>query len=146
MAKIRTLVFGGAVGATLTYFFDPRMGAERRARLQDQLNAAVERGRRELDQRTRQLQRRALSAVSDLTQAAVPVVEGDLTVLSRVESVLYAMPGFPMSAVEAEVVDGRVMLRGEVESAEQASDIVRTALQVRNVTEVENLLRVRGAS
>jgi osmotically-inducible protein OsmY len=146
MAKIRTLVIGGAVGAALTYLFDPERGPERRDQLRGQVGSALARGKQELNRQMRQLRTGARVAVAELQAATDPGHEDDLTVLSRVESVLYAMPAFPRSSVEAEVVDGRLILRGDVESAELAREIVETASQVRSVTSVENLLRVRTES
>ena len=49
MTRLRTMVVSGAVGAALVYLFDPERGRARRARLRDQLDAAVRRGRRDLD-------------------------------------------------------------------------------------------------
>jgi len=142
MARVRTLMIGGAVGAALTYLLDPERGFERRARLLGGVGSALARSRQELNRRARQLQSRAGVAVE--LQAAGPV--DDLTVLSRVESVLHAIPEFPRSSVEAEVVDGRLILRGDVRSARLAREIVETASQVRSVASVENLLRVRTES
>ena len=144
MAKIRHLVIGGAIGAGVTYFLDPELGPGRRARLQSQFGATLSRGKRELDRAARQLQGRAQGAVAQLQAAAAPAREDDLTLLSRVESVLHAVPGFPRSTVEAEVVDSRLILRGEVDSADQAREIVQAASQIRNVAAVESLLQVRG--
>ena len=146
MAKIRTLVIGGAVGAALTYLFDPERGPERRDHLRGQVGLALARGKRELDRQARHLRTGARVAVAELRAATDPGHEDDLTVLSRVESVLYSMPAFPRSSIEAEVVDGRLVLRGDVESAELAREIVETASQVRSVASVENLLRVRTES
>jgi osmotically-inducible protein OsmY len=145
MARIRTLLIGSAVGAAAAYFFDPDLGSARRARLQDELGARVREGRRTLEGAARQLQGRAQGAVAELDTGA-PWDDDDLTVLSRVESVLYGMPGFPRGAVETEVVDGRLVLRGEVASPEQERDIVELASHVRGVAEVESLLRVPGPS
>lgn len=143
MAKIRHLVIGGAIGAGVTYFFDPELGPGRRARLQSQFGATLSRGKCELDRAARQLQGRAQGAVAQLQAAAAPAREDDLTLLSRVESVLHAVPGFPRTTVEAEVVDSRLILRGEVDSADQAREIVQAASQIRNVAAVESLLQVR---
>ena len=142
MPRVRTLMIGGAVGAALTYLLDPERGFERRARLLGGVGSALARGRQRLNRRARQLQSGAGVAVE--LQAAGPV--DDLTVLSRVESVLHAIPEFPRSSVEAEVVDGRLVLRGDVGSAQLAREIVETASQVRSVASVENLLRVRTES
>ena len=142
MARVRTLMIGGAVGAALTYLLDPERGFERRARLLNGVGSALARGKQELNRRSRQLSSGA-GVVVEL-QAAGPL--DDLTVLSRVESVLHAIPDFPRSSVEAEVVDGRLVLRGDVGSAKLAREIVDTASQVRSVASVENLLRVRTES
>jgi len=146
MAKIRTLVIGGAVGAALTYFFDAELGPGRRAQVKDLVGAALDRGRRELSRQARQLQQRSPSAVAELAAGGATGPEDDLTVLSRVESILYAMPDYPRSNIEAEVVGSRLTLRGEVESAELAREIVETASHVRSVASVENLLQVKGGA
>jgi osmotically-inducible protein OsmY len=71
--------------------------------------------------------------------------DDDLTVLNRVESVLFGMPDFPKGAINAEVVDGRLMLRGEVTSEEQGREIVEAASRIKGVASVESLLHVPGA-
>jgi hypothetical protein len=130
MAKIRSLVLGGLVGAAVAYLFDPDLGAARRARLRDQLGAAG----RTLQERT-------------LGPSAEPGGEGpadDLTVLSRVESVLYALPDVPRGSLSLEVVGGRLVLRGEVENEALASRIVTAAAGVPGVASVESLLHTPG--
>jgi len=144
MARIRTLVIGGAVGAALTYFLDAELGPARRAQLKELAAAAINRGRDELNRQTRQLQDTSRAAIAQLQAGGAPGPEDDLTVLSRVESILHAMPDFPRSSVEAEVVGGRLILRGEVETADLAREIVETASHVRSVASVQNLLQVRG--
>ena len=145
MAKIRNLVIGGAVGVAVTYFFDPERGSSRRAELQEQIGAYLRRSVDRIDNAARQVQRRPRAGAQLKPADLRPLPEEDLTLLSRVESVLLAMPGFPKSSVEAEVSNGRLTLRGEVASADQAQEIVEAASRVRNVGEVENQLRVRSA-
>src|SRR5262249_26485736 len=106
MARIRTLLIGSAVGAAGAYCFDPDLGSAGRARLQDEIIATIREGRHGLERAVHQLQDRAHGAVAELDSPA-PWDEDDLTVLSRVESVLYSIPGFPRGSIEAEVVDGR---------------------------------------
>lgn len=145
MARIRTLLIGSAVGAAAAYFFDPDLGSARRARLQDEIGARLREGKRGLDRVARQLQDRAPGGLAQLDTAA-PWDDDDLTVLTRVESVLFSIPGFPKGAIETEVVDGRLVLRGEVASPEQERDIVEVASHVKGVAEVESLLRVSGTA
>lgn len=131
----------GAVGAALGYFLDPALGRARRERLQAQLGAALERGRREVERVTGRVPDRARGLTPELDP---PPADDDLTVLSRVESVLLEMPGFPRESVELEVAGGRLVLRGEVPSAEQAEEIAAAATRVRGVASVENRLRQPG--
>lgn len=143
MAKLRTVVIAGTLGAALAYLFDPERGRGRRARLQDQLGAAVRRGRRGLEGTARQLQDGARGTTAELTPGRSRG-EDDLTVLARVQSQVFGMPDFPKGRVDAEVTDGRLVLRGEVESEEQAERIVRAADGVPGVREVESLLHRPG--
>lgn len=145
MARIRSLLIGGAVGAAAAYFFDPDHGAARRARLQDQVGARAREGRRSLDRAVQQLTDRAQGAVAQLEAGSrVPRDDDDLTVLSRVESTLFGMRDFPKGAIDAEVVDGQLVLRGEVASEEQEREIVEAAGRVRGVAAVESLLHLPG--
>lgn len=145
MARLRTIVVSGALGAALAYLFDPEMGSTRRARLLDQLGGAVRQGRRELDRTARRIENGARGAVAQFDKADRPAPTDDLTVLSRVESVLFGMPDFPRGSVNAEVVDGRLILRGEVKDDEQAREIVQAATRVGGVVAVESLLHPPGA-
>ena len=142
MPRIRNLVIGGAIGAATAYFFDPELGPARRARLQEDLAVQLRGGRREVERMVRELQGRASGAVALLEPGAPR--EDDLTVLSRVESVLFAIPGFPRGAVEAEVVDGALVLRGQVAGEGQEREIVEAAGRVPGVASVESRLRTPG--
>jgi osmotically-inducible protein OsmY len=131
--RIRNLLIGVGIGATLVYFFDPDGGRARRVRLQDQLEGAL-----------RQVQEGYRGAAAQLEAAPASGPEDDLTVLSRVESVLFGAPGFPRESVEAEVVDGVLTLRGEVPSEEEERQVVEAASRIRGVVAVESLLHLRG--
>jgi osmotically-inducible protein OsmY len=145
--RIRTLLIGAGIGAALLYLFDPERGRARRARLQDQAGARVRRARRQLEGTARQLRDGYQGAAAQLeaASAAGPAgPEDDLTVLSRVESVLFGAPGFPKETVEAEVVDGVLTLRGEVPSEEEGRQIVEAASRIKGVAAVESLLHLPG--
>src|SRR5438105_3758241 len=138
--KINDLLIGGALGAALAYYLDPDEGAGRRGRLQDQLGARARDGRWALERTGRQLRAGTAGAVIQLETAVLGEPEDDLIVLSRVESVLFAMPAFPRRTVGAEVVGGRLTLRGEVAGDEDAREICEAAARVRGVVAVENLM------
>jgi HSP20 family molecular chaperone IbpA len=143
MQRMRSVLIGGVVGAAAAYFFDPELGPARRARLQDELGARLREGRRTLEGAAQQLQDRTWGAVAPLE--ASPRADDDLTVLSRVESILFGMPGFPKGAIDAEVVGGRLVLRGEVASEEQAREIVEAASRIQGVAAVESMLHTPDA-
>jgi osmotically-inducible protein OsmY len=142
--KIRNLLIGGALGAALVYFLDPEQGRGRRARLQDQFGARLRDGQRSLERTARRLRDSAQGAVAQLESASPGEPEDDLTILSRVESVLFGMPGFPKRSVNAEVVQGGLTLRGEVMTEEEARAVVEAASRVRGVVAVESLLHLPG--
>jgi gas vesicle protein len=143
MPRIRNLLIGGVVGAATAYFFDPELGPGRRARLQDEVGARLREGRRSVDRAARQLQDRTRGAVAQLESSGRP--DDDLTVLSRVESAILGLPGLPRGAVDVEVVDGGLVLRGEVASEEQERELVETATHVQGVRTVRSQLRLPDA-
>jgi len=133
MLRIRSLLIAGAVGAAAAYFLDPEHGASRRARLQAQAqDLALE------------AQDRARSALARLDVPLVSRPDDDLSLLTRVERALLGLPELRRGAVETEVIDGQVVLRGEVGSAEQERELVEAAGRVAGVTAVESQLQVAG--
>ena len=137
MARFRSLLIGGVVGAAATYFFDPELGPARRARLQEQLGAGLRDGQQLVERSVRQLQER----VEGLPSARE---DDDLTVLGRVERALLEVPGLARRSVDAEVIDGQLVLRGEVASTEQEREVIEAASGVAGVTGVESRLRLPG--
>jgi hyperosmotically inducible periplasmic protein len=133
MARIRNLLIGGAVGAVAAYFLDPDEGAVRRARVQGRIERLAQ-----------ELQDRVQAAVGQLGAPATALPDDDLSVLNRVESALKGLPDLRRGSVETEVVDGQVVLRGEVASAELERELVDAAGRVPGVAGVESLLQVSG--
>ncbi|HYW27075.1 MAG TPA: BON domain-containing protein [Terriglobales bacterium] len=131
MARIRSLLIGGAVGAVAAYFLDPDEGAVRRARLQGRVEGLAQ-----------ELQDRAQVAIGRLDASIAALPDDDLSVLNRVESALLAVSGFRRGSIETEVVDGQVVLRGEVASVEEEREVVAAAAGVPGVIGVESLLQL----
>jgi hypothetical protein len=131
VARIRSLLIGGVIGAAAVYLFDPDLGQARRARLREALAGLVhDAGWPIVD--------RLLGAVPD--DAPTQRADDDLMVLNRVESVLLGTPDFPRGSIDIELVDGACVLRGEVSSDEQGRRIAETAASVPGVRAVESLL------
>jgi|SRR5215472_14804234 len=133
MAKIRSLLIGGAVGAVAAYFLDPDQGAVRRARVQGRIEGLAQ-----------ELQDRVEAAVGRIEGSTAPLPDDDLSVLSRVESAIQGLPDVRRGAVETEVIDRQVVLRGEVASVEQERELIAAAGGVPGVAAVESLLQFPG--
>ena len=112
-----------ALGAALAYFFDPQNG---RARRRDTIKRIVQ-----LSQRQR----------GRLTARAQP---DDVTLARQVESEIFGDADVPKGQINVNAEEGRVVLRGEVESAEMIEELVSKARKVQGVQEVENLLHTPG--
>jgi hyperosmotically inducible periplasmic protein len=134
MPRIRSLLIGGAIGAVALYFLDPDHGAVRRARVQGRIEGLAQ-----------ELQDRIQAVVEQLAGPSTTALpDDDLSVLSRVESALQGLPDVRRGAVETEVIDGQVLLRGEVASVERERELVEAACRVPGVVGVESLLQVSG--
>jgi osmotically-inducible protein OsmY len=101
-----------ALGAALAYFFDPANGKERR--------------------------KTVIKRLAGLRKRAQPA--GDDALVRQVETELRAS-GVPEGKVDVEAENGKVVLRGEVDSPELIGDLVATARQVQGVEDVESLLQ-----
>jgi osmotically-inducible protein OsmY len=112
-----------ALGAALAYFFDPQNG---RARRRDTIKRIVQ-----LSQRQR----------GRLTARAQP---DDVTLARQVESEIFGNADLPKGQINVNAEEGKVVLRGEVESVEMIEELVSKARKVQGVQEVENLLHTPG--
>ena len=112
-----------ALGAALAYFFDPQNG---RARRRDTLKRIVQ-----LSQRQR----------GRLTARAQP---DDVTLARQVESEIFGDADVPKGQINVNAEEGKVVLRGEVESGEMIEELVSKARKVQGVQEVENRLHTLG--
>jgi hypothetical protein len=133
MARIRSLLIGGAVGAAAAYFLDPDHGAVRRARVEGWIEGLAQ-----------ELQDRVQAAVGRIDGPTASLPDDDLSVLSRVESAILGMPGIRRGSIETEVIDGQVVLRGQASSVEQERELVAAAGRVPGVAGVESLLQLPG--
>src|SRR5688500_9006987 len=68
----------------------------------------------------------------------------DATLTRKVETEIFREAGSPKGAVDVNVQNGIVQLRGEVERPEVIEELVKKARKVQGVEEVENLLHLPG--
>jgi osmotically-inducible protein OsmY len=131
------------MGAVTAYFFDPDRGRGRRARTRDQLTAVF----RRLGRRGGRLARRAESQAYGAWQRATHTVPADPltddeTLKQKVETELFGKPEVEKGKILVNVEDGVVVVRGEVGTAEQMTELAQQALKVPGVKGVQNLLHL----
>jgi osmotically-inducible protein OsmY len=121
-----------ALGAALAYFFDPQNG---RARRKDAIKRIVRLGQR---------QRGRLGAkATQLREGPTPQPD-DVTLARQVESEIFRDADVPKGQINVNAENGKVVLRGEVDSPELIDDLVGKARKVQGVQDVENLLHTPG--
>jgi osmotically-inducible protein OsmY len=132
-----------ALGAALTYFFDPEHGKRRRKITADRLAGLLRRhGKRAI--------KGTVSGAQALKQKGTHLREepkpqpDDVTLARKVETEIFRGADVPKGKVNVNAEEGKVVLRGEVDSAEMIEELVATARKVQGVQDVENLLHIPG--
>jgi osmotically-inducible protein OsmY len=128
-----------ALGAALTYFFDPDNGKRRRRVTADRIAALLRRhgGR---------LARGTVSEAYALKQKATHRREepkpqpDDVTLARKVETEIFREAEVPKGKINVNAENGKVVLRGEVDSPELIDELVAKARKVQGVQDVESLL------
>jgi osmotically-inducible protein OsmY len=138
---IRRLRFA-ALGAALVYFFDPENGKRRRKVTADRLAGFLRRQSRKsggLTQRAYALKQKA----THLREEPKPQPD-DVTLARKVESEIFRDVDVPKGKINVNAEEGKVVLRGEVESPELIEELVGKARKVQGVQDVESLLHTPG--
>jgi osmotically-inducible protein OsmY len=133
-----------AIGAALVYFFDPQQGARRRNMLRDRTLAFFRRG-------GRRAARRVGAKAYGLKQKAThmreePKTFDDQTLKAKIESEVFRPADAPKGAVNVNVENGVVYLRGEVQQPEIVEELEQRVRSIQGVERVENLLHTPGSS
>lgn len=143
--RLGSFLMGGVTGAAIAHYFDPDVGRGRRTRLRDQ---AMARARRAADRMRARARYEAHRAEGELRERLQPgpaqPFPDDRTLEQRISSEVFGSPDVPNDRVALEVVEGEAVLRGELDSAQEISDLVRRVSGVAGVRRVENLLHVPG--
>jgi osmotically-inducible protein OsmY len=142
----RLLAIGAALGAAVTWFFDPQNGARRRNMTRDRVVAFFRQGGRKAGRAGRGVAAEAYG----LKQKAAHLKEeekpqpDDITLARKVESEIFRGAEAPKGRVNVNAEDGIVILRGEVDDEGMIKDLEKAARKVQGVREVENLLHMPG--
>jgi BON domain len=130
-----------AAGAALEFFFDPRGGKRRRHLVRDRTRAAFRRQARRVE-RQAHYEAGKIAGVAHAIKHREPAKAelDDVSLVRKVESELFRDRTIPKGLISINADRGIVVLRGQLEDAEQIQRIEREVRDVAGVRDVENLL------
>lgn len=137
-----TATIGAAAGAAAVYLFDPERGRTRRAKLADQVGAAMRKAGREMRAQARYQQGVAKGILHDVADPFRPETQvDDVTLLQKIRSEAVGHWNGPKQDLEIDVRDGMVTLRGHAlqGDAEELIDLVESVDGVRGITDQLNV-------
>jgi len=128
-----------ALGAALSYFFDPENGRRRRKLAADRLTSLTRRHGKRLVKGTVSQAHALKQRSTHLSEEPKPQPD-DVTLARKVETEIFRDADVPKGKINVNAENGKVVLRGEVDSPELIEDLVTKARKVQGVQEVESLL------
>ena len=131
-----------ALGAAFAYFFDPDNGRRRRKVTADRLAALSRRHGKRLA-RAGASQARGLKQKATHRREEEKPQPDDVTLARKVESEIFR-DAVPKGKIDVNAENGKVVLRGEADSAEMIEQLVGSARKVQGVQDVESLLHTPG--
>ena len=137
--RIRSVIFGAAVGAALAYLFDPEQGRGRRARLRDEGMAVTRRRAGDLRARARYAAGRTQGVIAERTSAPDVLID-DQTLVDRIRSEALGDRRIAAGEVHVDVASGVATLRGELSDAALVEEVAARVRAVPGVDSVNNLL------
>jgi hypothetical protein len=141
---IRSLLSGIAIGVAAALVFDPARGGRRRALMRDKMIDLTRATREALDSARRDFRHRARGVEADAHDWIGERPLDDPRLLERVRARIDRVCSYP-HAIEVQVEQGRVVLRGPVLAAE-VHDLLSAAAAVRGVESVTNDLQPQDSS
>jgi gas vesicle protein len=145
--RIGSLAAAGVVGAAVAFFLDPISGKRRRHVARDKLGSWVRGGRDRIARRGRYLRGRAVGAVEETRRVGgTQIPATDETLAHKVESEALGYAGIASGRVNVNAERGVVILRGQVDRAEDVRRLEKLVREVDGVRDVENLLHTPDRS
>lgn len=132
----------GAIGAGVAYYFDPKMGRTRRARLADQANALLRKTKETAKERAAYEAGRLEGLKHMMGSGAVP--ENDQTLVAKVESEVLGRWGHLKGRVDVNASDRVVDLRGTTDTEDEITSLEQDVRKVTGVIDVNNYLHLPG--
>ena len=128
-----------ALGAAVSYFFDPENGRRRRKVAADRLASLTRRHGKRMIKGTASRVQALKQRSTHLREESKPQPD-DVTLARKVETEIFRDADVPKGKINVNAENGKIVLRGEVESSELIDDLVAKAHKVQGVQEVESLL------
>jgi osmotically-inducible protein OsmY len=132
-----------ALGAALTYFFDPENGKRRRKVTIDRLSGLARRHGKSAIKGSVARANALKQKSTHLREEAKPQPD-DVTLARKVETEIFRGADVPKGKINVNAENGKVVLRGEADSPEMIDELVAKARSVQGVQDVENLLHTPG--
>jgi hypothetical protein len=137
--------FALAAGAAVEFFLDPPSGKRRRHLVRDRTRAAFRRRARRVERQAHYEAGKVVGVAHAIThhEHAIPELD-DVSLVRKVESELFRDRTIPKGSISINADRGIVVLRGQLEDAQQIQRIEGAVRAVAGVREVENLLHPSG--
>jgi osmotically-inducible protein OsmY len=136
--------FVAAASAAAAYFFDPESGKARRIRVVERSGHVARNVERRTTRQARYAWHTVRGRIRHLTSGEQPDLAEDRTLLDRVESELFANRSIPRGRVTFEVEGTTVILRGELDTADEMHHIEEAVRKIPGVTGVTSLFHMPG--
>ncbi|HYZ92880.1 MAG TPA: BON domain-containing protein [Actinomycetota bacterium] len=136
------LGLGAAIGAVLSYFFDPDRGRGRRAKFRDMTTSRARRAADDARKMRLRAENKAQGIQAELTPRRMETVPNDPTLAQKIQSEV--LRDFPKGKINVNVEEGYVVLRGELEQPDQIKALEAAVANVPGVVGVENLTHLPG--
>jgi hypothetical protein len=137
---VKRFVKIAAVTGAVAYLRDP----ERRGAMLGRLKGLAAQGGESVSQAGRAVGAQAQDVVEKASALRDGGATDDVTLARKVETEIFRDADSPKGAVDVNVQDGVVQLRGELEPPELIEELVEKARKVDGVRGVENLLHAPG--
>ena len=130
--------------AVMTYFFDPDNGKARRIKVVERSGHLTRTASKRVGREARYVFNTVSARTRRVLSQEQPEFADGNTLLDRVESELFADRSIPHGRLNFEVEGTRVILRGELDSADEMFKVEGAVRRVPGVTEVQSLLHLPG--
>ena len=138
------VMIGGAAAAA--YFLDPQRGHSRRIRFAERTAHMARTARRRAKREVDYARSTVRGKLHHLASGELPDLLEGRALLDRVESELFTDRRIPHGHLTFEVEGTTVILRGELESAEEMAYVEDAVRKIAGVSEVKSLLHAPGTA